>query len=263
MKDFILLIPCYNDIEGLISSVKTINYPYHLFEVMVIDDGSPNPIRLSELHDALPGTTFSIERTESNEGIRSALNKGLESLKARSDYKYIARLDCGDTCHPDRFSQQVSYLDQHQDIDLLGTWCRFVNANNKRSFSYRPKTYHEDIAKEMHYRCSFIHPTVMFRRSVLSTADLYPGEYPHAEDYAFFWLILKNGRTAILPGELVSISYSGSNVSAVNYRTQLVSRINIVKHFGYLKCHKLLGLLLLRFRQLLPVSLIQEMKLLG
>ena len=261
MKDFILLIPCYNNPEGLIKSILSIEYSVEKFELLIVDDGSNIALNDEKFKKLKSGVCIEVLRLAENKGIVNALNAGLTRLKNRSDYKYIARLDAGDTCHPDRFTKQVNFLDQHPEIALLGTWCRFVDGNSNKGYDYITKTKHEDIVKEMHYKCSFIHPTVMFRKEITDTIGLYPTTFPHAEDYAFFWEIIKERKSEILPQILTFINFSRKNISALNYSEQLNSRINIIQKFGTIKIYKMAGIFLLKLKRFTPLSIIQFLKL--
>ena len=35
--------------------------------------------------------------------------------------EYVARMDADDICVPHRFEKQVQYLDEHSEIDILGS----------------------------------------------------------------------------------------------------------------------------------------------
>ena len=35
--------------------------------------------------------------------------------------EYVARMDADDICVPHRFEKQVQYLDEHPEIDILGS----------------------------------------------------------------------------------------------------------------------------------------------
>jgi glycosyltransferase involved in cell wall biosynthesis len=258
--DFVLLIPCYNNISGLSASLKSISYPVAKFEVLIVDDGSTTPITKNELQVQDSGMVIQIIRLDNNKGIVQALNAGLAVLRSRTDFNYIARLDAGDTCNELRFHKQVDFLNQHPEIALLASWAWFQSADSNSGYDYITQTAHQDISRQMHYKCCFIHPSVMFRKEVLDTIGAYPTSYPHAEDYAFFWMILKNYKAAVIPENLVNITFSNKNVSSENYKKQLGSRKKIVKEFGDSCMHKLVGIGMLNFKLRMPRSLIQFLK---
>jgi glycosyltransferase involved in cell wall biosynthesis len=261
MIDFVLLIPCYNNITGLSVSLKSICYPPDKFEVLIIDDGSEVPVAKNNLQLQDAALNITIIRLDRNQGIVHALNAGLSVLKSRTDLKYIARLDAGDTCDVRRFQKQVEFLNQHQDIALLASWARFQDVTLTKAYDYITKITHEEIAKEMHYKCSFIHPSVMFRKQVLEDVGMYPINYPNAEDYAFFWTILKKYKGAVLSEKLVKIVYSNKTVSNENYKNQLRSRKKIVKTFGDRWLQKMIGVGMLNLKLIIPQAIIQKLKI--
>jgi glycosyltransferase involved in cell wall biosynthesis len=260
MKDFILLIPCFNNTEGLVTSLKSIQYQPDKFEVLVVDDGSKTPLNKDALKKEMPDIDIKILWLPTNMGVAKALNEGLKSVHNRNDYKYIARLDCGDTCHSTRFTEQVKYMDKYSEISLLGSWCIFTDTISGKNYTYKTKTEYQDILKEMHLKCSFIHPTVMFRKEVLDAIGYYPETYRHAEDYAYFWKILLRFKGSILPLPLVSIAVNRNNISSKYRNEQLISRIKIIMTFGNNNFYKLLGILRIRIMQFLPYSLINKLK---
>ena len=252
VKDFILLIPCYNDYDGLIQSVNSVHYPKSSHEILIVDDGSDVPLNQEDIQNKYPETTIQLIRINTNKGVSEALNTGLKVLHARNDYKYIARLDCGDICHADRFTKQVAFLDEHKETGLLGTWCRFIKQSTGKYYLYKTKTRYNDILKEMHFKCSFIHPTVMFRKEILDEIGYYPNEFAYAEDYVYFWQILKKYKGEILAEVLVYIEYSSNSISVKNYKKQLKSRMRIVIDFGDNLFLKFLGVCLIVVRYLIP-----------
>ncbi|HLI94015.1 MAG TPA: glycosyltransferase, partial [Puia sp.] len=164
--DFFLLIPCYNDVEGLRRSLMSVVYDRSRYGILIVDDGSDTPVRIDSLGLLLPEASY-VVRQNSNKGITEALNRGLGWLKKRTDYRFVARLDCGDVCSPERFIRQVDYLTRHPGVDLLGTWVRFENFETGFNYAYRTPEKREQIIKGMHFRNLFIHPSVMWRATVL------------------------------------------------------------------------------------------------
>ena len=258
--DFILLIPCYNNTDGLKKSINSIDYPADKFEILIVDDGSTQPISITDLIVINPNFAIKIIRLKSNQGIVYALNTGLQLLKKRDDFKYIARLDAGDICYPQRFYKQVDFLNTHTTVALLGTWTRFVDDVTGKSYIYYAKTTHEAIIKEMHARCSFIHPSVMFRKTIVDDIGLYPTEFMHVEDYAYFWSILQVLKGAVLPEVLVQVCFSSENISSKNYKSQLRNRKKVLRAFGNNFIDKQAGLAAINLKLMLPQNFIQQLK---
>lgn len=257
--DFFILIPCYNDLVGLRRSLESVRYDPSGYGVVIVDDGSSIPVRLPIPGVALPRSSFVIRLAE-NQGIAAALNAGLQWLKQRNDYRFVARLDCGDICHADRFIRQVDYLKTHPDIHLLGSWARFENFSTGFSYPYRTPQNLDKIVTGMHFRNLFIHPTVMWRATVHDKVPAYPADLPHAEDYGFFCEILRHGRAAILPEELVTCKINPRGLSLRYRRRQLQSRIKTVLRYRKNKILGLLGALKVLFLLLVPYRIVLLLK---
>lgn len=254
MIDFYLLIPCYNNEEGLIRSLQSVNYPHGSFIVVIVDDGSDTPLAEERIHSALSNSlSLQIIRHTANAGITKALNTGLEWIFRQGRKTLIARLDCNDLCTTERFYRQVDFMRQHPETDLVGSWCIFRDFVSGESFQYRTPTVHEQIRKSMHFRNVFIHPTVMWRFDPEKPL-LYPENFPHAEDYGLFNEILINGKSAVIPDFLVTCALDRKGISLANRQEQLRSRKNVIRHYGNSKFLTRAGIIKLWALQAIPYS---------
>ncbi len=261
LLDFYLLIPCYNNKEGLLRSLESVTYTPNKFAILIVDDGSDEPVSPSWLEGRIhQETMLEILRLPLNEGITAALNAGLEKIAGYGNAKYVARLDCGDTCSPMRFVKQVNYLDANADIDLVGSWCVFKDPSKTAGYTYKTPTEHEYICKGMYFRNIFIHPTVMWRLSAQEKVSAYPQAFPHAEDYGFFQLLLQKGRGAVMGEVLVTCELNPKGLSLGNRSAQLQSRMKVVQAFGTNKWLTAMGMLKLRLLQLVPYRLVLRLK---
>jgi len=259
--DFCLLVPCYNDAAGLVQALQTVQYPFNRCLAVVVDDGSTEPLEEASLTTEV-GTGLSIHliRLQTNSGITAALNAGLQWIIDNTKALYIARLDCRDRCHPQRFHLQVQFLQKHPKVGLLGTWCRFEEAGGNLAYNYTTPTENEAIKKAMHTRNVFIHPTVMFRTGLVKGGERYPYHYPHAEDYAFFWRLLQLAEGAILPQVLVTCAITRGGISYKNRRAQLQSRKKVVQAFGRRGWINKVGLIKLNLLMLIPNGVLLRLK---
>lgn len=259
---FCVLIPCFNDEAGLITSLQSIFYADGPFAVVVVDDGSAQPVSKQRLQEAVPHiTNLELLRLEKNSGITTALNTGLRWILDHTNSLYIARLDCRDTCHPERFSKQVHFLNSHPQVGLLGSWCSFRNAATGHSYTYTTPLEQHAIIKAMHLRNVFIHPAVMFRTGLLQITGTYPYNFPFAEDYALFWTLLQAGGGAIVAETLVQCAIVPQGISLSNRRAQLRSRGRVVQHFGTNSLLKLMNWVRLYILLITPDLLLLRLKM--
>lgn len=255
------MIPCFNDEPGLVQSLQSICYHADRFAVVVVDDGSAVPVDLGILKTSAPHITqLHLIRLPQNEGITAALNAGLRWIVENTSAPYIARLDCRDRCTAQRFYKQVRFLATHAQVGLLGTWCTFTEAGTGLSYTYTTPLQHHEITKAMHLRNVFIHPAVMFRTALLQQAGFYPYQYPHAEDYAFFWQLLQVAQGAVLGEALTDCAILRQGLSLRNRRVQLQSRKKVVRAFGNNGVLKKLGLLKLDILLITPKAVLLRLK---
>ena len=261
MLDFYLLIPCYNNTEGLVRSLSSVEYPKEKYKVVVVDDGSHIPITAAFFPEALlQKQSIEIIRLQENKGITFALNSGLKYILEKNDALFTARLDCGDICTADRFYKQIHFLSVNTYTCLIGTLCLFTDRKKNIQYRYAAKENHSDILREMHWKCSFIHPTVIFRNSALKETNLYPYNFPHAEDYALFFELAKKHETHILQEFLVESEINTSGISVKKRQQQIQSKIRIIKSFGFRKSLICTGLIKQYLLALLPYKFITRLK---
>jgi glycosyltransferase involved in cell wall biosynthesis len=262
IADFCLLIPCYNNLPGLLESLRSVHYRRSYY-ILVVDDGSELPLQETEISDRLDEKCpVKILRNEKNEGITRALNKGLAWIEGNLSVRYIARLDCGDLCSPERFEKQVSYLDAHPGIGLLGSWCRFIDEVSKKEYSYKAPATHSGIVKAMNWKNVFMHATVMFRTDLLKSSGYYPGQYKYVEDYAFFWSLIQLQKSFVLPEFLVVCWVNRGGISFRNKQKQLKARWKVVRDLSGNPFLQFLGFIKLCLLFVLPKHLILRLKIL-
>ena len=227
-----ILIPCYKNFNGLITSIKSINYDISKYLIIVIDDGNIDPITHDRINQELfTPVNIEIVRSEQNLGITKALNKGLEFIYLNFSVNYIARLDCGDICTLQRFYTQTKFLETNPDIHLVGSWCYFKDPQSGVAFKYITPTVHKYIKRSMNFRNVFIHPTVMWRVSALNKL-LYPEKYPFAEDYGLFYDMITRVKSAIINQFLVTCELNYSGISMSKRSIQLKSRLKVIADYG-------------------------------
>lgn len=228
--DCLVLIPYFEDPEGLKKAIYSINEPSSRLSILVVDDGSSDSPAQSVVDDLKHPIPIDVVTLPTNQGIEHALNLGLE-LHARQ-YNYIGRMDCGDVAEPQRFVRQLGEMDSKPDIMLIGGAGRF--SDGRHSYVYRPPRSSEAIRRAMKLNSAFIHPAVLFRSSLINCCGLYPINYPAAEDYAFFSAVCRSHECANLPEVVVSVFVSPGGISSVRRKQQIVSRLRIMlKYFDW------------------------------
>lgn len=239
MSKVAVLIPVYNNQEGISLTISSLKNEQELnVDIFVIDDGSVPAIICP---DKINGHKVYLIRMEKNAGIESALNYGLEIIQKRG-YHYIARIDAGDIVLKNRFSKQAAFLYAHQDMAMVGSYTDFKTNEGKLHLTYKPPTKVETIKRKMHLNSCFSHPAIMFKTEILDEIGPYSLKYKSAEDYEFFFRVVKKYNTANLDEVLLEEEFNDTGISATRRRQQLLSRLKIqAEYFNFKEIYSYLG----------------------
>lgn len=168
------------------------------FELIVVDDGSNDatPEVLASYDDA----RLRVARLETNQGIPVARNRGLELARG----EYIALLDSDDHAYPQRLGRQVEWLDAHSDVDQVGSWCSFMDAQGRLLDKVRRQPLRpDDLQAHLLFHCPVINRTIMARSEVLRRLG-YDENFRRCQDYDMHARLVEHGhRLANLPELLV------------------------------------------------------------
>ena len=193
-----VLMPVYNGEAFLRDAMDSVlMQTFDDFELLVIDDGSMDAS--SQIVEAYLDKRVRLERNEKNLNQPRSLNKGIQLARGA----YIARMDCDDICHPDRLRQQVTFLEAHEDVAIVGTWAKLVGG--QRDEVWRLPTNPSKVEAELIFHSTLIHPSVLIRKEVLINQDLaYDENLAHgAEDWDLWQRCRQHGRLANIPAVLL------------------------------------------------------------
>lgn len=159
-------------------------------EVIVVEDGPLTPA-LNEVLAHFQRQYKACKRIARprQEGLGLALNEGLKHCQ----HDVVARMDSDDICMPQRFEKQLSYLQIHPEVDVVGSWVAEFSTTPAQVISVRcvPET-HQAIWQFAHFRNPMNHPTVMFRKAKVLQAGGYR-HMPAFEDYDLWVRMLQQG----------------------------------------------------------------------
>lgn len=224
-----ILIPVYNNAKGLHQTLLTVfNAMIPNVDVVIVDDGSDvPPLANSEFLSKV-----TLIRLSKNSGIIQALNTGCQYC-LKQGYDYIARLDAGDTVHPDRFRKQKALLDEQESLVLVTSWGKFTDEQSGKAVSiWQVPEGHEALVEGLRVQNIIIHPSVMLRLSALEKAGFYSTCYSVTEDYDLFLRLSAFGRYAGIPEVLSFYELRPSGISISKRRKQHLQRLKLqVIHF--------------------------------
>lgn len=182
-----VLMPVYNPgsyLRGAIDSI--LNQTFSDFEFLIINDGSTD--ESLDIIASYSDPRIKVINNQKNLGLSPSLNRA--AMMARG--KYLARMDADDVTLPDRFQRQVSYLEKHSEVGVLGGSIRIIDERGDMLLQVPPVPY-EPIAVqwEMLFRNPMIHPTIMMRRGLYQQVGGYASARILSEDYDLWRRLIK------------------------------------------------------------------------
>ncbi|MFN2268914.1 MAG: glycosyltransferase family 2 protein [Desulfonatronovibrio sp.] len=183
-----VLLPVYNAGQTVSAAVKSIlHQSYSDFELVAVDDGSSD-----DTVSVLTNLAISDPRIKvfprSHEGLVSALNFGLRQCRGQ----FISRMDGDDASRYNRLEKQVCFLKDHPETGLVSGQVNY-QGDKQKNFGYylyvewiNSIISHNEISLNRFIESPLAHPSVMFRKSLISRFGPYASG-PFPEDYEL-WL---------------------------------------------------------------------------
>jgi len=259
-NDIIVLIPHYNDTKGLITSIRSIDSSEEI-DVLVVDDGSVidniNENLIKENFTA-KGNVIFIYLTK-NKGIEYALNLGLKYI-LKENYKFVARLDTGDKCLDKRFKIQKEFLNNNKDIKLVGSHVRVNDINGSFLYNLIVPIKSDNIKKKIFLTSTLIHPSIMFCLDIIEKVGFYPTIYKAAEDYAYYYKILKYYNCSNINLILVEKELNPNSISVKKRKIQALNKVRIIVKNFYFGYYPIVGLLRNFILYLIPNNILIRIK---
>lgn len=202
-----VLIPLYKTCDDVLRETieSVLGQTYRDFELLLLDD-SPLGERKQEVVGEYEDERIRYEVNEENLGISASRNKLMRLARG----EYFAVLDHDDIMFPTRLEKQVTYMDEHPEVGVLGSYM----TSTKHHGITRQPTDHRSISLRLMTCCCVAHTTAMLRRSVMEqTGAQYEQQWSPAEDYALWLFLLSRTQFHNLPEALTRYRYHEHNTS--------------------------------------------------
>ncbi len=174
-----VVMSCYNaqgTVQKAIDSI--VNQSFTEFEFIIIDDASSdNTLEILSQYQK-QDKRITILTNKSNQGLSYSLNRGIQQART----PIIARMDADDISYSSRLQLQYDFMQDHPEVDILGTAVRYVDKSNKPVKTMSLPTEDRDIKKRVFRKTLVFHPTVMIRKEVYEQHGYYDPELRWAED---------------------------------------------------------------------------------
>lgn len=211
-KKISVLMATYNTpYEWLKESIQSIlDQTYSDFEFIIVDDCSTDD--MSQIQRDITDNRICWIRNSENMGLTKSLNVALKLATG----KYIARMDADDVSLPERFAEQVKYLEEHPDVIVCGSYRRAFGNEEKNEIWNIPDTRAQQQVELFFSNCGLTHPTAMFRKSMLDEYGItYNESYRKAQDYGIWVQCTRFAPMAMIPKVLLKYRKSDQQISSV------------------------------------------------
>lgn len=232
MKKLAVLIPTYNSAQYLKESIDSIlNQTYSNFDVYVYDDSSTDNSK--EIIESYADRRVFYKKNDQNLGISKTLNKGLEELL--SQYQFIARMDADDWAFPERFQQQIDFLEKNESVMLCGTqgfWLKNISENPSSGWEYPINNNY--LKLYLLFGASFGHSSIILRSNFFIFNNLkYDENIKTCEDWDLWIRVSEKGEVYNLPDFLMKyrIVQTSNHRSAENKNIHLKERAVIISNY--------------------------------
>lgn len=176
-----VVMAVYNGEKYVCQAIASIlSQSFQDWELILVDDCSLD--KTPELLKKYTDPRIRVFRNSENLHLAASLNYGLSQARGR----YILRMDADDICSPDRFFQQVSFMEAHPDVDL--SWAknfRYQDGHIRsmpQGFTGRP----DRIKALFLFTSQVMHNCLIARRSFYEAYTYHP-EYTRSEDWNLWY----------------------------------------------------------------------------
>ena len=209
---------CFNEVQYIRRAIESIlQQSFYEFEFIIVDDASTDATySICESYAKKDDRVRLFRRKEHFGFCAAPLNEAISY--ARADM--VARMDADDYSHPQRLQRQYDFLQQHPEVDILGTAVRLIAKKDGQVIGdYFYKEKHEDILKDRYYKTMFSHPTVMLRKKVYEQLNGYDEQVGRSEDIDFWLRAYPHFRFHNLQEVLLDFSVRSEKKLYSEYRT--------------------------------------------
>lgn len=187
-----VMMPSYNSSEYIAEAIESvITQTYSNWELILVDDGStddtPNIVKAYADKDERV-KYFRISHTGRGEARRRCIEL--------SSGKYIAVCDSDDISLPERFEKQVSFLESHPEIGVVGAQIRSFSKDavlDRSQLVNWPVTSDEIAHAFRNKKMKVPNCVSMMRFSLLKEIGSYNIELQRAQDYELFARFSQHG----------------------------------------------------------------------
>ncbi|MCC6168930.1 MAG: glycosyltransferase [Caldilineaceae bacterium] len=204
-----VVMGAYNSAPYLEATVESIlRQTYADFEFIIIDDASTDDTWSILEKLAAQDARIGLHRNPVNLGISHTRNLGTDLARG----EFIAVMDHDDISAARRLEKEVTYLDAHPDVGVIGGAVRRLVGDNAAPL----RNIHYPVTPQLStwilcFESPLSHPASMIRRALLIEVGGYRPEFVTANDYDLWQRLSRVTHLASLPDIVLDYRWHGEN----------------------------------------------------
>lgn len=234
MNKVSIFMSVYNGERFLRQAVESLlTQTYRDFELLIVNDASTDGTHgiLKEL--AAQDSRVMVLTNSTNLGLTKSLNIALRSAfaKASADRQaqgnFVARMDADDIALPHRLEKQVTFLNAHPEVGIVGSWYQFINDDGDMLGEKHPPTEDTQLRRALIRFNPFLHSSTMIRTTVLDQIGGYDESYSRAQDYDLWMRCAPLTKFANLPEILMQKRFTMGMISYTREKEQIRAALRV------------------------------------
>ena len=181
-----VILPAYNAENFIVECLDSLlNQTFSDFCILAVNDASTDNTGNILENYAAKDTRLRVYHLPQNQGEPAVMQFAMDMLNYMN-VEYVARMDSDDICVSHRFEKQVQYLDDHPEIDILGSNALLFNdgQTDKASKVSTLPLLDKDIKAHFSLaRDNIINPSSMWRHSSIKTLEINYAQTATAPDF--------------------------------------------------------------------------------
>lgn len=210
-----VLMAVYNGEKHIRPTIESIlNQTFTDFEFLIVNDASTDSTL--DILTSYRDPRIILHNNIENLGQTKSLNVGLHIAKG----EYIARTDAGDVSAPIRLQKQVSYIQEHPNITVLGTSAFRYDESGRIIDVVTLANSPTSMLQRIFFASPTVHISVLMNRKKILQLGGYDEDYHVLADYELWSRLLRNGHQIVnlkevLAGYMFSLESFG-NINALS-----------------------------------------------
>ncbi|MBN2857345.1 MAG: glycosyltransferase family 2 protein [Candidatus Delongbacteria bacterium] len=221
-----VIMSVYNAEPFLAEAIESIlGQSFSDFEFIITNDASTDGSLEILSNYSKKDDRIILLRNLENRGLAANLNRMIEIAEG----KYIARMDADDISLPERLQKQYDFMENNPGIGVSGA--QIIPFGSKKFKMDPAPVTHEEIKASLFFTNPMMHPTVMFRKSVLEeTSARYDENLRTSQDLDLWFSLIRKTKFANCSEPMLRYRIEGSGASFIanyagNSKAELLSRI--------------------------------------